>query len=120
MNDPTPISLAPFVAAELCLSAPGQIELLKIHKFADDFESHDDEKQEQLTKEFEAAVQSAVSKLEAAYGAAHFLVDEADMDDLPLAGVFCAAIWRFDGATLFVAASHEDRETPFLLVVGTK
>jgi hypothetical protein len=47
-------------------------------------------------------------------------MEDDDMDDLPLAGVFCAAIWAIDETRLFLAAAHEDREVPFILMMGAE
>jgi hypothetical protein len=38
---------------------------------------------------------------------------------MPLNGVFRFAIWKVKGKHLFVAAHHEDRGIPIVLVLGT-
>ena len=38
---------------------------------------------------------------------------------VPLCGVFRFAVWERDGRHLYLAAAHEDRELPYLLVMGT-
>jgi hypothetical protein len=42
-----------------------------------------------------------------------------DDDLIPLNGVFRFAEWEVDGKKIFAAAAHEDRELPYLLVLGT-
>jgi hypothetical protein len=52
------------------------------------------------------------------YGAPSRTVTEDD-DIIPLNGVFRFAVWPVDDKQLFVAASHEDRGVPILLMLGT-
>jgi len=46
-------------------------------------------------------------------------VGESDDETIPLNGVFRFAVWEVSDWQLFVAASHEDRGAPILLMIGT-
>ena len=46
-------------------------------------------------------------------------IGKADDEFIPLGGVFRFAIWEVGDSQLFVAASHEDRGVPILLMIGT-
>jgi hypothetical protein len=118
MSD-TLVTPNPVAAAQSCLLESAEpIAVLRIHEFADDSEAHDDVLQGSLRQAFEAAFSEAVASLEAAFGPSVELLDGPDTECIPLCGVFCAAAWEVNGQRLFLAAAHEDRETPLLLVVG--
>ena len=98
---------------------PGALEVIKIHEFADDGEAHDDEFQARMHREFDAVHSSLVEKLSKKFGAPRIAEEEDEFDGIPLCGVFPAAIWDVSDGELFLAVSHEDRETPILLAIGT-
>ncbi|NQT17094.1 MAG: hypothetical protein HQ582_30335 [Planctomycetes bacterium] len=106
-------------AEELTGSGPGALEIIKIHQFEDDEEWHDDEFQERMHREFEVVHRSLVEELSKKFGLPRIADAEDEFDAIPLCGVFPAAIWQVAGCELFLAVSHEDRETPILLAIGT-
>ena len=88
-------------------------------EFEEDEEWHDDEFQERKHCEFEAVHSSLVEELSKKFGPPRIAGVEDEFDTIPLCGVFPAAIWDTEGGELFLAVSHEDRETPILLAMGT-
>ena len=106
-------------AEELTSGEPGALEIIKIYEFEDDEEWHDDEFQERKQNEFEAVHSSLVDELSKKFGLPRIAEAEDEFEAIPLCGVFPAAIWEVEGAELFLAVSHEDRETPILLAIGT-
>lgn len=106
-------------AEELTSGEPGALEVIKIYEFADDEEWHDDEFQEGKHRDFEAVQGSLVEELSKRFGVPRIAEAEDEFDAIPLCGVFPAAIWEVEDAELFLAVSHEDRETPILLAIGT-
>ena len=106
-------------AEELIAGEPEALEVIKIYEFEDDEEWHDDEFQEQKHREFEAVHRSLVEELSTKFGPASSAEAEDEFDAIPLCGVFPAATWEIEGTELFLAVSHEDRETPILLAIGT-
>jgi hypothetical protein len=109
-----------FVAlANRCLAGAEPMALLRIYEFAGDFEAHDNVLQERLDQEFEQAFANASEVLSAALGPGRQLTRDDD-NFVPLDGVFCAMEWHVGGQRLYLAAAHEDRETPFLLVLGVE
>ena len=108
----------PVEAAESCLAGGEPMALLRIYQFKDDVEAHDDDLQEHLSKSFLEAFHTAASALDIAYGS-HTNIDvDNDFDSIPLCGVFRAASWNAAGTNLYLAAAHEDRETPYLLLIS--
>lgn len=106
------------LASKLLKGEPGQLEPLKVHEFADDEAAHDSESIESLWVEFSAACDGAAAELSKKYGAPTRTGDEDD-DVIPLNGVLRFALWSVGDRQLFVAAAHEDREVPILLMLGT-
>ncbi|HUG19664.1 MAG TPA: hypothetical protein VMM56_11830 [Planctomycetaceae bacterium] len=106
-------------AEQLASGGPGALEFIKIYEFEDDEEAHDDEFQERMHREFETVHGSLVEELSRKFGLPRLAEAEDEFDAIPLNGVFPAAIWEIEGAELFLAVSHEDRETPILLAIGT-
>jgi hypothetical protein len=96
------------------------LEELKVYKFPldDDGPAQDDELQEKLTTEFESAFKSAKAELAKTFGKpVRTGVD--DHENIPLNGVFRFAIWQVQAKLLWLAAAHEDRELPYVLILGT-
>src|SRR5947208_2316015 len=106
------------LAGELVAAGGGGLEELHVHSFDDDEAAHDDDAHERLYEQFSAELQAAVTELEKTYGEP--LRSGASHDAaVPLNGVFRFAVWDVDGTELFLAASHEDRDCPILLMIGT-
>jgi hypothetical protein len=106
------------VARKLLAAPAGNIGELWVHPFASDEAAHDDAMQAQLERDFAAAFEAARSELAADFGPP-LRFGEAAEDAVPLNGVFCAAVWSAGDRQLWLAAAHEDREMPFLLLMGT-
>jgi hypothetical protein len=90
---------------------------LWIREFKDDVEAHDDKLQEQLERDFIAAFVESVEDLTDEYGPPARLGEEGD-DSVQIGGVFRFAIWRIRDNELWLAAAHEDRELPYVLLMG--
>jgi hypothetical protein len=100
------------------LLARGETELADIRVFV--FENdgaHDDGLQEQIRKEFIAAFDAAQLELTNEFGPAARIGD-IDVNVIPLSGILRFAIWEVNGNQLYIAAAHEDRECPLLLMLG--
>lgn len=106
------------LATELLESGSGGLEELRIHEFADDEAAHDDKKIERLYADFCSELDRAQKELSAGYGPPSRTGDTDD-EIIPLCGVFRFAVWEVGEAQLFIAASHEDRGVPILLMMGT-
>jgi hypothetical protein len=106
--------------ARKCLSEPGeQLEPLLIYQFQDDVVAHDDELQDHLKVEFEGEWKRATAEIALEFGEATIAILYDETEYVPLNGVYGASSWQIGKKRLFVAYAHEDRETPYLLVVGT-
>lgn len=106
------------LARELLDAGPGGMEELRIHVFEDDEAAHDDEATEGLYAEFAAEFDRCVAELSRKYGPPSRRGEEDD-EAVPLNGVFRFAVWSVGDHELFVAAAHEDRGVPVLLMLGT-
>jgi hypothetical protein len=106
------------LAKELLEGEPGGLEELRIHEFTDDESAHDDEGLEKLHAEFSSEVDRVQKELAKEYGPPS-RTGESDDEVIPLGGVFRFAVWEIEASQLFVAASHEDRGVPILLMIGT-
>jgi hypothetical protein len=106
------------LAKQLLEGEPGELEELRIHEFTDDESAHDDAQIEKLHAEFSAELERAQKELTKIYGEPS-RTGESDDEVIPLGGVFRFAVWEVGEAQLFVAASHEDRGVPILLMIGT-
>ena len=104
--------------AKKLLDESGGLEELRIHDFPDDESAHDDKRIEKLYVEFSAEVDRVQKELAKEYGPPS-RTGETDDDVIPLNGVFKFAVWEVGESQLFVAASHEDRGVPILLMIGT-
>src|SRR5258707_14056730 len=106
--------------ARKCLTTKEQhLEPLLIYRFEDDCTAHDDELQERLKVEFEEEWNRATGELAREFGQASIAISYDKTKYVPLNGVGGASSWQIGTKRLFVAYAHEDRETPYLLVVGT-
>jgi hypothetical protein len=94
-------------------------EALQIHEFQDDLAAHDDGLQEQVRQKFVAGFNETMAELTAVFGEPTSSGADDGHSSIPLCGVFCYAVWASGEHELFLAAAHEDRECPYLLVVGT-
>jgi len=110
----------PVKAAQSCLAGSDPVALLRIYQFEDDVEAHDDALQKRLRSDFSESFFEVANVLDGAFGPRTELDVEDDLEMIPLCGVFHAASWNVDGTGLFLAAAHEDRETPLLLIVGVE
>jgi hypothetical protein len=106
------------LAKELLAGEPGGLEELRIHEFTDDESAHDDEHIEKLRADFAAELERAQQELTKIYGAPSRAGDSDD-EIIPLGGVFRFVVWEVDETQLFIAAAHEDRGVPILLMMGT-
>jgi hypothetical protein len=99
----------------------GEAELLelRIHMFEDDSELHDEAFEARITKEFESQFELARRDLTKEFGEPT-RIGTTDDPGIPLTGVFRCAVWDVDGRELFLAAAHEDRGTPVLLMMGVE
>jgi hypothetical protein len=105
------------LASELLEGDPGGLEELRIHEFADDEEAHDNEAIDKLYEEFSSEFDRAVTALSKKYGKPSRTGKEDD-EAIPLNGVFRFAVWSVGEKQMFVAAAHEDRGVPILLMLG--
>jgi hypothetical protein len=106
------------VAKELLGGEPGRLRDLRVHQFTDDEEAHDDERTEKLYAEFSAELDRVQKELTGEYGQPS-RTGGTDDKIIPLNGVFRFAVWEVGNSQLFVAAAHEDRGVPILLMIGT-
>lgn len=105
--------------ARACLAKPGQpMELLLMYSFEGDVDAHDDDLQDRLEISFKNEWSSCVAVIEKEYGPASIGTTCDRTDFVPLNGVGGVASWRIAGRRLWVAYAHEDREIPWLLMVG--
>jgi len=106
------------IARQLLASPKASIAELWIRPFEDDSAAHDDDLQAQLERDFVTAFEEAQSELTEQFGRPARVGDDYD-ESLPLSGVFRLAIWSTGDQNLWLAAAHEDRECPFVLLLGT-
>ena len=106
------------IARKLLKRKKDGLEELRLHMFELDGDEEDDELDERLHTEFSADFDRVQKELASAFGPPGRTGSE-DNDVIPLNGVFRFSIWEIEGKSLFVAASHEDRGAPVLLMLGT-
>jgi hypothetical protein len=94
------------------------LEELEIYQFACEVEAHDDNLHERLAEKFAASFDSVKAELVKEFGQPS-RTGERDDDHIPLCGVYRFAVWDQDNMILFLAVAHEDRQCPFLLMLGT-
>jgi len=109
---------SPLSFVEKVLQSPCSLKELRIHSFPDDPSAHDNDLVERLYQEFSADFDLARAELSEKYGPPTRTGNQSD-PAIPLNGVFRFAIWEIDGSQLYIAAAHEDREIPILLVIGS-
>ena len=106
------------LAKQLLEGDAGGLEELRVHEFEDDEEAHDDEATEALYQDFSADFDRAQAALSKKYGRPMQVGKDND-DAIPLNGVFRFAIWKIEDKQLYLAAAHEDRGVPIILMLGT-
>ena len=106
------------LAKQLLEGDAGGLEELRVHEFEDDAEAHDDEATEALYQDFSADFDRAQAALSKKYGQPTQVGKDND-DAIPLNGVFRFAIWAIEDKQLYLAAAHEDRGVPIILMLGT-
>lgn len=110
--------LAVPIAQRLLAAAPGNLEELWIRQFTDDIEAHDDCLQSQLVHDFQSAFDMVTEDLTREFGRPSLVgIDECDI--IPACGVFRFSLWKIDSRQLYLFAAHQDRELPFLRMLGT-
>ena len=105
-------------ASELLASGTGGLEELRVHVFADEESTHDDQLTERLYAEFASDFEGAQLELSKIYGEPTFAGSEG-YELIPLVGIVQFALWTVGDLQLFLALSHEDRDLPILLTIGT-
>ncbi len=105
-------------ARTLFASPSGEMAEVWVRSFEDDVEAHDDHLLERLEQDFVAAFNQSRIELEAVYGPP-VRVGDVDDESIPLGGVLRFTVWKVDDKQLWLAAAHEDRDCPFLLLMGT-
>ena len=106
------------LAAKFLKGKEDCLDALKIHDFPDDESAHDDELTERIHAEFSKEVDRIQAELSKQYGPPS-RTGKKDDKDIPANGVFRFAIWKVGKKQLFVAAHHEDRGVPIVLLLGT-
>lgn len=106
------------IARELLANGEEEPVEIRDHEFADDAAAHDDAAIERLYTEFGAECKKLQAELTRTFGKPSETGQE-DGEIVPHNGVFQFAAWEVEDQYLFVAASHEDRELPILLTIGT-
>ena len=101
------------------LDEPGEMEPVRLDMLEDDEIAHDDEAMKSLYSEFETFFDEAKSVLTQNYGEPAEIAEEDEEEVVPLNGIWRYALWSTDQATLFLALSHEDREAPVILMLGS-
>jgi hypothetical protein len=114
-----PADSIPEVARALLRERRSSLIDLKVRVFKNDVEAHDDEIQTRLRGEFVAECERAIAALIVEFGIPFFNGYD-DNDLVPLGGVIRVAVWEHDQQFLYVAAAHEDRELPYVLMLGTQ
>ena len=106
------------LAQKLLKKTDGDMEELRLHWFEDDESAHDDEGVAALYEEFGEELKRVQAELSELYGKPK-RTGKDDDEDIPLNGVFRFAVWNVKGRKLWVAAAHEERDVPIMLMVGT-
>jgi hypothetical protein len=94
-------------------------EVVRIHQFEDDVEAHDDAIQGRIANELQTAFSRLCEELIPVFGRPTRTGTEDD-ELIPLGGVYGFAVWDVEGRFLYAAVAHEDRECPYLLVLGVR
>ena len=96
----------------------GEMAEVRVHMFADDEEAHDDARIESLYAEFNIEFDRVKTSLIERFGTRLWAGIDDD-DSVPLNGVFRFALWDAGDRTPYIAAVHEDRGCPIVLILGT-
>ena len=107
------------LARDLFDGGADDLRELRIHEFEKDSQAHDEALQARIAKEFEAQFDQTQRDLTKKFGEP-IRTGITDDPGIPLTGVFHYAVWDVDGRELFLAAAHEDRETPVMLMMGVE
>ncbi len=91
--------------------------LIWMHQFNDEVEAHDSQLQARLAEELAAEYEKALVELSNEYGQPAVEGAEAAAR-VPMGGTLRASLWRGGYREFWLAACHEDRELPLMLVVG--
>jgi hypothetical protein len=94
------------------------LEELRLHEFQDEESAADDDLRAALYLEFDQEFNHNLAELTKQFGTPQ-RVGTDDDDALPVTGVLRFALWQIDEKLLFLATSHEDREVPVILWLGT-
>jgi len=94
------------------------LEELQVHELADDAAASDEAAIAGLYQQFNSDFDDVAAELSVQYGEPAYAGD-VDTDAIPLNGVFRYAIWNVEDKHLFLAAAHQDRESPIVLMLGT-
>ena len=108
----------PAAARKMLRSKQAVREDLESESFRNDAAAHDHRLHERLRRKFVKRLQAVQKELSAEFGAPAETGDE-DHDRIPVNGVIQYALWKVKGKELYLAASHEDVELPYALVLGT-
>jgi hypothetical protein len=92
-------------------------QLLWIHDFPDDESAHDDDLTNRLYADFFAEFERVCAELSQKHGSP-LRTGRTDDNLIPLGGLFRFALWSDGGRQFWVAAAHEDRGLPILLMIG--
>lgn len=106
------------LAQKILKKQDDDMEELRLHWFNGDEEAHDDEAVEGLYEEFVRELERAREELSASYGKPK-RTGKKDDKAVPLNGVFGFAVSDIKGRKLWVAAAHEERDVPIMLMMGT-
>lgn len=105
------------MAENLLKQRKSRHEVIDCREFFSDVEAHDDELQTSLEENFLANFQKYERSVTGRYGSPGTNGNN-DHPGIPHCGVLRYAIWTIDGQSLYLALTHEDRELPFLIVMG--
>ncbi len=94
------------------------LKILYEHDCDGDEEAHDDELIEEVYDDYSSRCDRAIAIISKRHGKPMRTGGEDD-DAIPANGVFRFGLWSIEGRGVFVAATHEDRELPVLLIAGT-
>ena len=106
------------IAAELLQNDDNGLKDLRVHMFEEDEDAHNDELLECIYEEFGNELKQAETILSQTYGSPARTGTEDD-DIIPLNGLFRFSIWQVGDKVLYLAAAHEDRGLPVILMIGT-
>lgn len=115
--DLSPIEMLLAKADALLLSESDQFEVIDYRGFLNDEEAHSDRIQNLRAIEFRERFDMYRAALVSRYGPP----DQTGSDVLchiPICGILHQGIWTAGTKSLYLALSHEDRELPFVILLG--